>query len=412
MAARSIASLTLGFGLVAIPVKLYTATEPTAALRFKLMGRQGARLRQQYVVEAAPVPEWEEPEAAAAADGTAEAPRAAGGARAVETEDEEAVRVPRAAAGRAAAPMPERGAAPSASSSRALPPSAGSGRPSSVVQPLRPAHEGPDSRVPAALPEPVPTVVGRAEMLKGFEFEKGRFVLFTPAELKALEAGARRSIDIVAFVPGGSIDPIYYDKAYYLVPEPPAVRTYSLLLETMRRAGRSALAKWAWRGKEYVVEVRAASGGLVLQQLLYAEEVRPIEALRVPTVPVGEAELALATQLVDTITEEGYDPSRFVDEERRRVLEAVEAKVAGRRVVAHEAPRAGSSAEVIDLMEALRASLREQAPRAGPGPTRRREAAVAEPPRKPARRAPASSTGPLATTGPAGRAQAKSRARK
>ena len=94
-------------------------------------------------------------------------------------------------------------------------------------------------------------------MVKGYEFEKGKFVLFTTDELKALEEGARQTIDIVAFVPQETIDPIYYDKAYFLAPDKRGNKPYSLLHEAMRTSGRCALAKWAWRSKQYVVQVRA-----------------------------------------------------------------------------------------------------------------------------------------------------------
>jgi DNA end-binding protein Ku len=208
-------------------------------------------------------------------------------------------------------------------------------------------------------------------MLKGYEFEKGKFVLFTPAELKALQEGARESIDIVSFIPAGAVDPIYYDKAYLLAPDKRGERSYSLLRAALERSGRCALAKWAWRSKQYVVQVRPAAGGLVLQQLLYADEVRSPADLDIPLAAVGDGELELALRLIEQGSQDAYDPHQFVDEEKQRILAAVERKIAGREIVAtsHE-PAPG--AQVIDLMEALRASLRPAPAAAEP---KRRKAA-------------------------------------
>ena len=172
MAARSIASLSLSFGLVSIPVKLYSATESAGGVSFNLLHTCGSRVKQQYL----------------------------------------------------------------------------------------------------CIKENVP--VERADMVKGYEFEKDRYVMFQPAELKALEEASRHTIDIVSFVPLAAVDPIYYDKAYYLAPDKRGAKPYRLLMEAMRESGRCALAKWAWKGKQYVVQVRPGDDGLVLQQLLYAAEVR------------------------------------------------------------------------------------------------------------------------------------------
>ena len=224
-------------------------------------------------------------------------------------------------------------------------------------------------------------------MVKGYEFERGKFVLFTPNELKALQASSRQTIDIVSFIPEHSVDPIYYDKAYFLAPDKRGGKTYSLLLAAMRAANRCAIAKWAWRSKEYVVQVRPSGGGLVLQQLLYADEVRSLDDINVELVDVGEAELKLALQLIAQISEDSYDPSKFVDEEKQRILAAVEEKIAGRQIVAPRATEA-SAGQIIDLMAALRASLlpTKSTARASPKPTATPRASGAGE-RKPARRA-------------------------
>ena len=256
MAARSIASLTLSFGLVSIPVKLYSATESATTVRFNLLAKDGSRLKQQYV-----------------SDKTGK-------------------------------------------------------------------------------------VVERSEMVKGYEFEKDRFVLFEPDELKALDEGARHTIDIVSFVPEKSVDPIYYDKAYFLAPDKRGGKPYALLMAAMRKSGRCALARWAWKGKQYVVQVRPAEDGLVLQQLLFADEVRSMKELDIEKVDVTASELGLALQLIEQIAVDAYDPDEFKDEEKQRVLAAIDKKIAGKHIVSTEpVEEHAGGAQVIDLMEALRASL-------------------------------------------------------
>ncbi len=399
MAFRSIASLSLSFGLVSIPVKVYSATESSAAVRFKLLSRGGQRVRRQYV-----------------ADDDEPALR------------EEEVEVP---APSAPAAMPV--AAPAAMPA-AVRPSRPASRSSTASQrdfESEPGSEFESEPEPEPGPEPqrepepagsrsrreAPSAglaLGADEMLKGYEFEKGRFVTFTAAELKALAEASRPTIDIVAFIPAGSVDPIYYDKAYYLAPDKPGSKTYSLLHAAMQASGRVALAKWAWRAKEYVVQIRPAGPGFVLQQLLYADEVRAIDDHGIELAPVGQTELALALRLIEQIADDGYDPRRFVDEEKQRILAAVERKIAGRKVVAQPAAHA-PSAQVIDLVAALRASLGAAAVPARRASPKSRPTEVSE--RKPARRAAKAPEGVVtsragAAASPAGAPPAKTARRR
>lgn len=159
-------------------------------------------------------------------------------------------------------------------------------------------------------------------------------------------------------MPQETIDPVYCDKAYLLTPEKRGSKPYGLLHGALRTSARCALAKWAWRSKQYVVQVRAVDGGLVLQQLRYAEEVRSVRDLKIDLVPVTKSELQLALQLVEHISQEAFDPTQFVDEEKQRILVAVEKKIAGQEIVAPQHVET-SRAEVVDLMTALRASLRQ-----------------------------------------------------
>jgi DNA end-binding protein Ku len=213
-------------------------------------------------------------------------------------------------------------------------------------------------------------VVERADMIKGYEFDKDRYVTFMPAELKALEESARHTIDIISFIPLAAVDPIYYDKAYYLAPDKRGAKPYRLLMEAMRESGRCALARWVWKGKQYVVQVRPGEEGLILQQLLYADEVRSMKELDIERADIQKPELQLALQLIDQISADSYDPEQFKDEERERVLKAIDEKIEGKQIVVTEQASEPAGGQIIDLTEALRASLsaRKPAAKAAPEP--------------------------------------------
>ncbi len=257
MAARSIATLSLSFGLVSIPVKVYSATESSSSVSFNLLHNCGSRLKQQYVC----------------------------------------------------------------------------------------IKEG--------------VVVERADMIKGYEFDKDRYVTFTPVELKALEESARHTIDIISFIPMSAVDPIYYDKAYYLAPDKRGGKPYGLLIEAMRESGRCALARWVWKGKQLVVQVRPGAEGLILQQLLYADEVRSMKELEIEKAEITKPELQLALQLIAQISAESYDAADYKDDEKQRVLAAIDEKIAGKDIVVTDPQAEPSGGQIIDLTEALRASLRK-----------------------------------------------------
>jgi DNA end-binding protein Ku len=276
MAARSIASLTISFGLVSIPVKLFSATESSRAISFNLLHKAcGSRLKQQYF----------------------------------------------------------------------------------------------------CVKEEVP--VSREDMVKGYEFAKDQYVMFTPEELKALEEAGTQSAEITEFVPIEAIDPVFFDKAYYLGPDKGGAKPYALLARALRESKRCALGRWAARGKQYIVMIRPVEDGLVMQQLLYAGEVRSIKDIDIPKTEVKDAELKLAQQLIEQQASDQFDPSAYTDEVRARIEAAVQKKVEGQEITLAEAPEAG--AQVIDLMEALRASLEKKpaapAKRAQPAKPAARKAA-------------------------------------
>lgn len=281
MAARSIGSLTVSFGLVSIPVKLYSATEASRAISFNLLHKGcGSRLKQQYL----------------------------------------------------------------------------------------------------CVKEEVP--VAREDMVKGYEFAKDQYVMFTPEELKALEEAGTHAADITEFVPIESVDPIFFDKAYYLAPDKGGAKPYALLAKALRESGRCALGRWAARGKQYIVMIRpirnAEGDGLVMQQLLYAAEVKSVKDIEIPKTEVKDAELKLAQQLIEQQASDAFDPAAYTDEVRARIEAAVQKKVEGQEITMAEAPEGG--AQVIDLMEALRASLEKKA--AAPASAREAAAETRKPPKR------------------------------
>ena len=255
MAARSIGSLTVSFGLVAIPVKLYSATEASRQLSFNLLHKDcGSRLRQQYF----------------------------------------------------------------------------------------------------CVKEDVP--VARDQMVKGYEFAKDQYVMFSPEELKAMEEAGTHAADIAEFVPLAAVDPVYFDKAYYLAPGKGGAKPYALFTRALQESGRCAIGRWAARGKQYIVMIRAVANGLVMQQLLYADEVRSIAEVDIPKLEVKETELKLAHKLIEQQSSEAFNPAEYKDEVRERIQAAIDKKVEGQEItLADEGPGAG--AKVVDLMDALRASL-------------------------------------------------------
>ncbi|HEY2677684.1 MAG TPA: Ku protein [Steroidobacteraceae bacterium] len=254
--ARSIASLTISFGLVAIPVKLYSATISSERISFNLLRQKdGSRVKQQYV---------------AVNDGK---------------------------------------------------------------------------------------LVERSEMVKGYEFAKDQYVMFSPDELKALEDTTSHAIDIGQFVPLESVDPLYFDGTYYLAPDKGAAKPYTLLATALRKAGQCAVGRWISRGKEHIVVIRPIEDGLAMHQLHFKAEVRDLKDLGIEPATVSEPELKLAAQLIDHLAAKRFDPNEFADEHRARVQAAIEKKIEGKEVSLAEGPVTSKGGNVIDLMEALRASI-------------------------------------------------------
>jgi DNA end-binding protein Ku len=256
MAGRPIASLTISFGLVSIPVQVFTAAEATARLSFNLLHKDcGSRLKQQYVC-------------------------------------------------------------------------------------LKDGEK-----------------VDRADMVKGYEFAKDQYVQFAPEEIKALEAVGSDSIDIVEFVPLQSIDPVFFEKTYYLAPDKGGLKPYALLTEALRDSKRCAVGSWASKGKQHTVALRAAGEVLVMQQLFFASEIRPADEIVIPEVKFKDAERKLALQLIAQQSSEAFDPRAYTNEVKARIDAAIEEKVQGKEITLTTAPRRDAP-NVVDLMEVLRKSLK------------------------------------------------------
>jgi DNA end-binding protein Ku len=254
MTARPISSATISFGLVSVPVKLYSSAESAASVSFNLVHKTcGTRLKQQYIC------------------------------------------------------------------------------PKDGVQ------------------------VERDDMAKGYEFAKGQYVLFSPEEIKTLEEKATNSIDIAEFVPLGEVERIYLEKVYYLGPDKGGDRAYRLLGKALEETGRAALGQYAARGQQYLVLVRPMNGVLVMEQLHYADELRPASEVPLGEGEVKAPELALAKQLIEQAATDEFHPERYSDQVRGRVMAAIQQKVDGQEITAEATPESG--AKIIDLMEALKASL-------------------------------------------------------
>lgn len=198
-------------------------------------------------------------------------------------------------------------------------------------------------------------VVGREDIVKGYEYSKGQYVLFTESELKALNPEPTNAVEIKEFVPLEQVDPIYYEKSYYLGPDTGGDRPYRLLAEAMRQTNRAALARYVARGKDQFVLLRPFEEGLIMQQLRYSDELRSFSEVPLGTAEIKEPELKLAVQLIDQIATDEFHPEVYEDTQRQQVRALIERKVQGEEITAApvEAPRA----QVIDLMEALKASL-------------------------------------------------------
>src|SRR5436305_12515814 len=235
-------------------------------------------------------------------------------------------------------------------------------------------------------------VVGREGIVKGYEYSKGQYVLFTEEELKALVPEPTNAVEITEFVPLEQVDPIYYEKSYYIGPDKGGDKPYRLLAEAMKQTNRAALARYVARGKDQFVLLRPFGEGLIMQQLRYSDELRPFSEVPVGAAEVKEPELKLAIQLIEQIATEEFHPETYEDTQRMQVREMIDRKVQGEEITAAPAPE--PKAQVIDLMAALKASLAAAAPPAAGKSSAAEPVSLAD--RKPAKRSARAAAEPMA----------------
>src|SRR5437667_4431277 len=219
-------------------------------------------------------------------------------------------------------------------------------------------------------------IVSSDELIRGYAVTKNKYVTFSDEEIEALETDDNRALDITEFVALEEIDPVFYEKAYFLGPAPGGGKTYKLLATAMKKENKVAVARWVAAGKEHLVVIRAFEKGLILHTMFYADEVRDFASIDLEDTAVRDKEVQLAEMLINELTEEKFNPMAFKDEYRERLLERIREKARGKTIVAEEREEEEKTGEVVDIMEALRRSLQKG-----------RVAAPARPKRAPARAA-------------------------
>jgi DNA end-binding protein Ku len=199
-------------------------------------------------------------------------------------------------------------------------------------------------------------VIPREETVKGYELSKDRFVVLTDEELESVAVERRRSIDILAFVDAEDVDPVYYDRTYYLAPQENAEKPYALLVEAMQQTGKAAIGKIVLSSKEHLVLLRPSGNALVVELLFYPEDVRSKDEIeeQMDGVKTTKAELEMASQLVESLSGP-FEPDQYENEHKRELMALIERKQAGEEIAI--APEAPAPQAVPDLMSALKASL-------------------------------------------------------
>lgn len=216
-------------------------------------------------------------------------------------------------------------------------------------------------------------IVDSDELIRGYAISKGKYVTFTDEEIDTLETDDNRALEITEFVDLHEIDPLFFEKAYFLGPSPGGGKTYRLLSQAMKKQDKVAVARWVAAGREHLVVLRPYEKGLVLHTMFYADEVRDFGAIDLESSPASEKEVKLAEMLIDELTEKKFDPLAFKDEYRQRLLTRIRAKSKGKAIEPEEKEEE-KGGEVIDIMEALRRSLSKGGGRAKPARTRTRTA--------------------------------------
>ena len=197
--------------------------------------------------------------------------------------------------------------------------------------------------------KPIP----RSEIVKGFEYEKGQYVVIDDEEIKKVAPASAKVMEILEFVKSEQVDPIYLETSYYLAPDEAGEKPYALLFEALKKTGRVGVAKVAMHNREHIVILRPGDKGVLMHTMYFSHEIRKVDEFRTDSSLVKEKELALATNLLEALAAE-FEPEKYTDEYRDNLLRMIEAKKAGEEIVATPEPQ---QAKVVDIMEALKASL-------------------------------------------------------
>jgi DNA end-binding protein Ku len=197
-------------------------------------------------------------------------------------------------------------------------------------------------------------VVGRDEIVKGYEYRKGEYVVIEPAEIKKIEPKTAKAMEILEFVKASEVDPIYFESSYYVVPEEPGKKPYALLAKALEETKYVAIAKLTMHNREYTVFLRPHEGGLMLHTMYYEDEIRKVGEFGKQDVTVHESEVKVAHQLIQALSGK-FDPAKYHDSFEENVKELIKAHLEGRKVAAVPKPKA--AAPVTDLMSALKQSL-------------------------------------------------------
>lgn len=198
-------------------------------------------------------------------------------------------------------------------------------------------------------------VVARDEIVKGYEYEKGEYVIIEPSDIKKIEPKTTKAMEILEFVKASEIDPVYFESSYYLVPEEAGQKPYALLTRALEKSEYVAIAKLAMHNREYTVFLRPMNGGLMLHTMYYENEVRQVDQFgKTGGIELKDAEVKVAHQLVEALAAD-FDPKKYHDTFEENVRQLIQARLEGKEVTPVEKPR--KPAPVVDLMAALKESL-------------------------------------------------------
>lgn len=199
-------------------------------------------------------------------------------------------------------------------------------------------------------------VVERSDIVKGYEYRKGEYVVVEPEEIKKIEPKTAKTMEIIEFVKSSEVDPVYFESSYYMMPEEAGRRPYALLTKALEESEYVAIAKLTMHNREYTVFLRPHEGGLMLHTMYYEEEVRKVEGFGAPDVELKDAEVKVAHQLIEALAAE-WEPEKFHDEFQENLKNLIQTKLEGGKIAEVEKPK--KLAPVVDLMSALKQSLAE-----------------------------------------------------